>query len=211
MFAGRFNDKTKILYDIYVRKLREGFYPGFAYHTTDMRGQRVRHTTPYLLCDNGYHRWLQLMCPYKTTSREMLALWSKLLESIRKDAERTFGVLKKRFRVLKLPLLFREASFVEDIFVTCCVLHNMLLTHDKQFEDGDFAQGVSDTLPVTERRNVLINNVARLLSATDDFSSMQQGMLEDEVVTQVDSAFETMRHVLAEHTYNLYLKRQLIR
>ena len=130
MFAGRFNDKTKILYDEYVTRLRTGYYKGF-----DMRGNLTRCVclcarvwmwmcacfltrtcvcchptrceTPYLICDNGYHRWLQLMCPFKTTSKEMLALWSKHLESKRKDAEKTFGVMKKRFRVLKIPLLFR--------------------------------------------------------------------------------------------------------
>ena len=106
MFAGRFNDKTKILYDDYVQELRSGRYVGFEYHTLDVDGQPTRCTTPYLLCDNGYHRWLQLMCPFKTTSKENLALWSKLLESTRKDAKRTVGVMKKRFHTLQAPLRY---------------------------------------------------------------------------------------------------------
>ena len=107
MFAGRFNDKTKVLYDgyvfllvvrtsphplltlRYVNRLRSGYYHDFDYEVYDMNGNRRRCITPYLLCDNGYHRWSQLMCPYKTTSQEKLALWSKRLESIRKDVERT--------------------------------------------------------------------------------------------------------------------------
>lgn len=99
MFAGRFNDKTKVLYDGYVKMLRSGFYEGFQYKVYDSAGVPTTCTTPYLICDGGYHRWLQLMCPFKTTSQETLALWSKLLESMRKDAECTFGVMKKRFKV----------------------------------------------------------------------------------------------------------------
>lgn len=210
MFAGRFNDKTKILYDSYVQKLRGDFYDGFHYQTKNSRGEETTWSKPYLICDNGYHRWVQLMCPYKTTSQAHLAVWSKRLESVRKDVERTFGVLKKRFRILKLPLMFREASLIEDIFITCCVLHNMLLHHDRQFADGRFTQGISPTLSRRERRTVLINNVTRLLEAHDDFSHMQHEMMDEDTVVQVDQTFEAMRQGLAHHTYYLYLTNQLI-
>ena len=99
MFADRFNDKTKILYDDYVKKLRTDYYAGFDYNLTDERGVVTTHDVPYLLCDGGYHRWVQTMCAFKTTNVEALALWSKKLESTRKDAERVFGVMKKRFKV----------------------------------------------------------------------------------------------------------------
>ena len=132
MFAGRFNDKTKVLYDDYVSYLRSGSYNRFEYHTFNLDGERTRQTTPYLICDCGYHRWVQLMCPFKTTSKKMLALWSKRLESIRKDVERAFGVLKNRFRVLKVPSQFR----------------------DKQFQDGNFRVGVATNLPRHRRRTI---------------------------------------------------------
>ena len=46
-------------------------------------------------------------------------------ESVRKIIERVFGMLKKRFRILRLPMLVQDMSDVEDIVKTCCVLHNM--------------------------------------------------------------------------------------
>ena len=104
MFAGRFNDKTKVLYDEYVKRLRSGFYHGFEYTVYDEHGVPTRMTIPYLLCDGGYHKWLQLMCGFKTTSKEFLALFTKVLESMRKDAKCTFGVQKKRFKVPPHPL-----------------------------------------------------------------------------------------------------------
>ena len=209
MFAGRFNDKTKVLFDDYVSRLRGGFYDGFQYDTLDERGRSSSCSAPYLICDNGYHRWLQLMCPLKTTTQEYLALFSKRLESVRKDVERTFGCLKKRFKVLKIPLLFRDASFVNNIFLTCCVLHNMLLD-DAQINDGGF-KDVGNSVNVRDRRYILVNNVRRLLSRGDDFSYMEQGGIDPEEVIQIDNNFEVLRKRLATHCYYLFLNRQLIR
>ena len=49
---------------------------------------------------------------------------------MRKDVECTFGVMKKRFRILKVPSTFKTAAVISNVCRTCCVLHNMLLDHD---------------------------------------------------------------------------------
>ena len=210
VFMGRFNDKTKIQYDEYCQKLRSGTFAGFEYSVLDEDGQPTRCTTPYLICDNGYHRWTQLMCPYKTTSNEALALWSKHLESTRKDVERTFGCMKKRFKILKIPLLFRDVAFINDIFVTCAVLHNKLLTHDAQFDltGGRFRYRVSRGIPISQRRRILLNNVNRLLNASDDYSYVGRELVED-LIVQVDSGFEKKRKQLAKHIHYLFVHQLL--
>lgn len=48
-------------------------------------------------------------------------------ESVRKIIERVFGMLKKRFRILRLPMLVKKMSEVEEIVKVCCVLHNMAM------------------------------------------------------------------------------------
>ena len=53
----------------------------------------------------------------------------------------------------------------------------------------------------------LINNVTRLLQKNDDYSYAEQGGLDPETVTQVDSEFDTMRKRLATHTYYMFRKR----
>ena len=56
--------------------------------------------------------------------------FSKKLESVRKDIEGVFGILNVRFRFLKtFNLLLRQDS-VDNAFVTCCILHNIMLRHD---------------------------------------------------------------------------------
>jgi hypothetical protein len=212
-FLGRYNDKTKIRYDDYVARLRSGHYSGFSYNVLNQRGEPTACVTPYLICDNGYHRWKQLMAPYKATSNVALAVWSKHLESTRKDVERTFGCIKKRFKILKVPMLYRDVSFIDDIFMTCCVLHNKLLTFDQQFDDvsGMFRYRVSEETPNDLRRTILVNNVRRLLQADDDYSELGRGLglVDDEVITEVDPGFEHKRKQLAQHLYYLFRTRRL--
>ena len=50
--------------------------------------------------------------------------------------------MKKRFRKLKMPLLFRNLDQITDMFFTLCILHNMLLKYDgyeQRWYDGVFA------------------------------------------------------------------------
>ncbi|CAM9191385.1 unnamed protein product, partial [Ectocarpus fasciculatus] len=55
---------------------------------------------------------------------------SRTLESVRKDVECLFGILKGRFRILKLRLGYRSKEVIANIFSTCCILHVMLHTFD---------------------------------------------------------------------------------
>jgi hypothetical protein len=44
--------------------------------------------------------------------------------------ECTFGILKGRFRILRNALLFQTQAQIDNVFNTCCMLHNILLTFD---------------------------------------------------------------------------------
>ena len=88
--------------------------------------------------------------------------------------------------------------------MTCCVLHNWLLDYDIEFQTGPFR--LVGPLP-HERRRVLINNAFRLLQKNDDYSYAEQGGLDPETVTQIDSTFYSMRKRLATHTYYMFRNR----
>ena len=51
-------------------------------------------------------------------------------KTFREDVECAFGVLKGRFRCLKLPIYFENKCHINYMFYTCCMLHNMLLHFD---------------------------------------------------------------------------------
>ena len=60
-----------------------------------------------------------------------LMKFSKKLESVCKDIEGVFGILKvSRFQFLKTFNLLRRQDSIYNAFVTCCAFHNILLRHD---------------------------------------------------------------------------------
>ena len=55
-------------------------------------------------------------------------LFSTNLESVRKDVECVFGILKSRWGCLDRGFKHRQMKVCGDIFRTCAVLHNMMLS-----------------------------------------------------------------------------------
>lgn len=136
-FLGSRNDKTISKHDNLIEMVRTfPLYTQFEWkmNVDELNTKVVKGV--FLLCDGGYHKWAQLICPLKHTSRIGHSMWSCQLESVRKDIECTFGVLKVRFRVLQHPLPYMAKDWnsyrgkIDNIVWTCCVLHNLLLRHD---------------------------------------------------------------------------------
>ncbi len=62
------------------------------------------------------------------------------MESVHKDVECCFGILKGSFRILKRPALFKYKRQVDNVFITCCILHNIVLKYNNlQAWEGNVA------------------------------------------------------------------------
>lgn len=130
-FPGSHNDKTIVRFDEFVTALNtKKMYSDIKFPVKNELGVIEMLVGLYLICDNGYHRWRCLQNPEKWSNDEYVIAFSRHLESIRKDIECCFGILKGRWRILKIPVLFQSQSAVDNIFKTCCVLHNIILTFD---------------------------------------------------------------------------------
>lgn len=80
---------------------------------------------PYLLGDSGYPLYEWLLTPHPS---DQLRNWRKFnYEHSRSRIviEKTFGMLKRRFRILAKPITVMTER-VNDIFIVCCVLHNLI-------------------------------------------------------------------------------------
>ena len=66
----------------------------------------------YLITDGGYHLWRCCQPPIKAAWNEDECHWSLRLESVRKNVECTFGILKVRFRILKFPMMYNDRAKV---------------------------------------------------------------------------------------------------
>ena len=59
---------------------------------------------------------------------------------MRKDVECTFGILKRRFHILKTGICMDGVNIFDNIWFTCCALHNWLLDIDGL--TGEWVNGV---------------------------------------------------------------------
>ena len=97
----------------------------------------------YCLVDAGLPHTTELMTPYRgvryhlkeysaNPPRNAKELFNLRHSSLRNTIERAFGVLKRRFPIIRStqePFYSRETQC--EIFVACCILHNFLLDEDR--------------------------------------------------------------------------------
>ena len=179
---GTRNDKEIVKVDPNVYRIRNGWYKdvSWKYYTSDGRVEKERGA--YLICDNGYLRWPISISPYANADCASLeGYFSTNLESVRKDVECTFGILKKRWSMLNNGLKYRDINICEKIFVTCCCLNNFLLDQ-------------------MERTNV---RVGRGLPIGDDgiWLDGHTTMSTDTSELELSKKFAKRRALLAEHLY----------
>jgi hypothetical protein len=132
---GSWNDQTMVRRDTFIQGMYDGKHLSdveFELKERDSTGEvrLVAYQGAYVIVDNGYLRWPVTVPPFKVTNITSEIRWSKWVESMRKDVECTFGILKGRWRILKVGIGLDGVSVADDIWMTCCALHNMLLDID---------------------------------------------------------------------------------
>ena len=104
-------------------------------------GSVVHHRGYWLLVDYVYLRWPSLICPIRYDTSKKVRRLAKHLELVRKDVECCFGSLKKRFKCLKAWSELHSLGYIDNQFVVCCMIHNMLLKYNG-YEDEDYEPDV---------------------------------------------------------------------
>jgi hypothetical protein len=138
---GRWNDKSVLRFDRFLCDIRSGkLYSNEVFSLYDAEGVLHEYRGGWGLSDNGYLKWSSLMPPLKESSNYADIRWSKWLESMRKDVECTFGIMKGRWRILKTGIRIQGLDNIDHIWKTCCALHNWLLEVDGL--DARWNQGV---------------------------------------------------------------------
>ena len=89
------------------------------------------------MVDNGHLAWSITMLPMKYNIVHKWIRFYEWLESMRKDVECTFGILKIRFCILRHETRVKSIERCDDIWKTCCALHNMLFFIDSLHENWE--------------------------------------------------------------------------
>jgi len=169
----------------------------------------------YVICDGGYHKWRCMQCPVKFSSQKDVCEWSRWLESVRKDIECTFGILKGRFRILKIPCLLQKKEEIDNTFWTCCIMHNKIMNCDNKYrawekdmhwnaEDGlhamnDLEDNANALRRVAGQLQRLNMRVSRSLDMSSMGSSRAPASTAQDLVEERTVDHAVLRNKLVEH------------
>jgi hypothetical protein len=138
------NDMSICMYDEFLNGLQNGsILNELEYHLygydDDKNIVKRLYNGCWLLVDNGYFARSTLIPPIKPNENTSLKAqrFSKWLESLRKDVECTFGILKQRWKILDYGIRLHGTEKPDEVFMTCCAFHNWILeetTTDIQWE-----------------------------------------------------------------------------
>ena len=84
----------------------------------------------HILGDSAFALTVGLMKPFSQDAASedtLISLFNYQLSSVRMLIECTFGILKERFRCLKIPLSFRTIEMNCKVTCACVLLHNFLI------------------------------------------------------------------------------------
>ena len=94
-FPGRWNDTTIVRFDDFITDIQRGHYlADNQFSLLNEKGEERKYKGAWILVDGGYPSWTSLICPFKDTSSIREQRWSRWAESMRKDVECTFGIMK---------------------------------------------------------------------------------------------------------------------
>lgn len=93
----------------------------------------LKSIKPYILGDPAYTLSNWLMKPYTHLTKVKVEKdFNYQLSRARVTIERAFGLLKGHWRILQSALNFPPEK-ASEIFVVCCILHNILQNHGEEF------------------------------------------------------------------------------
>jgi hypothetical protein len=123
-FPGSINDLSIVSRSSFIARHIDGSFPpaGFSYMLNG-----VERENPYYLGDGIYPDWSLFLRAFKRPTSTKEKLFTKLQESMRKDIERAFGVMHKRWHVLATPSRMWSVHKMEKTMYTCIILHNLII------------------------------------------------------------------------------------
>jgi len=85
----------------------------------------ITRTQLHFLADGIYPRYAFIVSPHPMPTTDEAMTFNRLQVAIRKDVERLFGVLRKRFRIALHPGRYRSVKQLITTYKAVSILHNM--------------------------------------------------------------------------------------
>jgi len=154
-----------------------------------------QYNTGYFLADGIYPEWAVFVKSIRLPITEKEKLYAQEQEGARKDIERAFGVLQRRWCILKRPARLYDRDVLRDVVLACIILHNMIVEDEKKEEDIE--------------ENLDLNVAPSLATVQEPESSPEQYVpleraLEKDTNIRDRSAHHRLKNDLVEHIWSKF-------
>ena len=162
----------------------------------------------YFLVDGIYPSWSIFVKTIPTPLSKEDAYYKVRHEHVRKDIERAFGILVKKFHIIARPLRNWYLQDIKDILSVCIIIHNMTVEIRRdEFvfrdlrvrEDDEDDEDLHDDVPPVSLFNALDGGIS------DDRATVVAHLTE-----KVEDAemYQKLQDGLKYHLYNVYKTRK---
>jgi hypothetical protein len=155
------------------------------------------YTQGYYLADGIYSEWAIFVKSISMPINEKDQEFANHQEGKRKDIERAFGVLRRRWCILKRPARLHDQKQLENIIVACIILHNMIVEDEKQ-------EDIEENLDLNEAASSTIVEEPKFSFGE---SIPFERVLENQTDLQDHSAHLKLKKDLVEHIWQKYGRR----
>ena len=219
---GTTSDKTIVKFDGFVTEVKtKEFFTEAEFKLQVDKNKWITEKGVYLLVDGGYHKWRIMQCPLKHTVKEDETRWSEFAESVRKDVECSFGILKKRYQILKNAMTWQYKSDIDNAVFSCVILHNMLHEYDGYDERWEaeilnthYDEEEKSCLTVIRRRTIATlensidhSSIGMLYNNINHISFANS--LDNATVIELSTEHAILRDKLVKHMHCQYLNDKL--
>ena len=143
------------------------------------------YTMGYYLTDKIYPNWATFVKTVSAPASMKHKVFASIQESCRKDVERTFGVLQKKFKIIYNPARMWSHKKLNAIMRACVILHNMVIEDERDIyvnpEDTQGFEGADDP-PVSQNRDVpaidKLINTYNCIKSKETSTQLQQDLIE---------------------------------
>jgi len=206
-FYGTWNDKQITVNDTFPMQVYGGeLFQDLRYVLYTKDGEPITYQGGWLAVDGGYQKYACFINPMHNRFGYPEVVFSEWLESVRKDVECAFGILKIRFRFLRNPVVYQDATILSNAFKTACMLHNMLLEYDGlsdlKWENIDPDDDIIDD----DEEDFDQEDEDALVDLPLDTRDHQLPRFE----AYASYKYDTVREAIKDHFYFMYMKGRVL-
>ncbi|XP_066346478.1 protein ALP1-like [Miscanthus floridulus] len=157
-----------------------------------------QHNIGYFLADGIYPEWAVFVKSIRLPITEKEKKYAEEQEGARKHIERAFGVLQRRFCILKRPARLYDRAVLRDVVLACIILHNMIVEDEK--EPDIIEENLDLNVPPS-------SSTVQEPEFSPDQDVPLERALEKDTTIRDRSAHRRLKDDLVEHIWNKFVGR----